>query len=52
VVSTLAGSAVGYADGDGESDRFSLPQHIAVSDGGSLLIVDAAKQRIRRIDWN
>jgi sugar lactone lactonase YvrE len=52
IVTTLAGSvAPGFADGDGASARFSLPQQIAVRPGGTLLLSDAANNRIRQIDW-
>ena len=51
-VSTLAGStAPGFADGDGATARFSLPQHIVIAADGSLLVSDAANERIRRIVW-
>jgi len=51
IVSTLAGSTVGFADGDGAAARFSLPQRIVIDAAGSLLISDAGNERIRKLIW-
>jgi hypothetical protein len=51
VLTLAGGTAVGSTDGDGASARFSLPQDIVINQDGSLLISDAANQRIRKIVW-
>ncbi len=49
VVSTLAGSTQGFADGVGRSAKFSSPCGVAIStDGTYALIADSGNQRIRR----
>jgi sugar lactone lactonase YvrE len=51
VVTTLAGSPgqSGFADGTGESARFSLPEGIAVDVTGTLYVVDGGNAAIRKI---
>lgn len=51
IVITLAGSSVGFADGDGATAKFSVPQFIEVESDSSLLVADSANNRIRRISW-
>ncbi len=52
VVNTLAGTLpAGFADGDGATARFSLPQYIAIATDGSLVVSDGANERIRKIVW-
>jgi sugar lactone lactonase YvrE len=52
IVTTLAGNVVpGFADGDAATARFSAPQDIVVRPDGTLLVSDAANNRIRQIDW-
>lgn len=53
IVTTLAGQIKpGFADGDGASAQFALPQYIVVESDNSLLISDGANNRIRRIVWD
>lgn len=49
VVSTLAGSSYGYADGTGASARFYGPNGIAVDQFGVVYVADTYNQRIRVI---
>ncbi|MCQ6956983.1 hypothetical protein [Mucilaginibacter aquariorum] len=49
VVSTFAGGAEGYADGLGESAKFSSPSGIALAPNGTLYISDNGNQRIRKV---
>lgn len=52
IVTTLAGNVVpGFADGDAATARFSAPQQIVVRPDGTLLLSDAANNRIRQITW-
>lgn len=48
VVTTLAGSSAGYADGAGTAARFNGPAGIA-SDGGSLYVAEFRGHRIRKV---
>lgn len=49
VVTTLAGSSQGYADGKGSEARFNQPQGIAMAADGSVFVADTENHRIRRI---
>ena len=49
VVSTLAGSASGYADGTGTSAQFSYPTGVAVDGAGNVYVADRNNHGIRKI---
>jgi streptogramin lyase len=49
VVTTLAGSTSGFADGIGLSARFSAPKGICIDAQGNLYIVDSNNHKIRKI---
>ena len=49
VVSTLAGSTSGYADGTGSAAKFSQPVNVAVDSSGTVYVADTSNLRIRKI---
>jgi sugar lactone lactonase YvrE len=49
VVTTLAGSTSGYADGTGSGAKFFNPIGIAVDDQGNLYVGDYSNHRIRKV---
>jgi len=49
VVSTLAGSAAGFADGKGAAAKFANPIGIALDSHGNLFVGDYSNHRIRKI---
>ncbi|MEB3196230.1 MAG: NHL repeat-containing protein [Candidatus Sericytochromatia bacterium] len=49
LVSTLAGSLMGFADGQGSAARFNTPSGLALGPDGSLYVVDLDNHRIRLI---
>jgi sugar lactone lactonase YvrE len=49
LVSTLAGSSIGSADGQGAAAQFSSPHDVAVDPSGNVYVADRDNQRIRKI---
>jgi len=49
VVSTLAGSTEGFADGTGTETRFSYPGRVAVDSSDNVFVADSGNHRIRKI---
>jgi streptogramin lyase len=50
IVTTLAGSTVGFADGTGTSARFNFPETMSIDPLGFLYVADETGQRIRKIN--
>ncbi|MFC5048424.1 cadherin domain-containing protein [Aquimarina hainanensis] len=49
IVSTLAGSSRGFADGTGANAQFYLPSGTAVDTQGNVYVTDTSNHRIRKI---
>lgn len=49
VVSTLAGSSPGFADGTGATAQFQVPAGIAVDSNGTVYVADEGNHSIRKI---
>jgi len=49
VVSTIAGGASGYADGEGLAAQFNYPSGLAIDGEGNLYVADTNNNRIRKI---
>ncbi len=52
VVTTLAGSTLGFADGIGISSQFYFPFGVAVDLSGNVFVADRDNHKIRKIDPN
>ncbi|MDR6841514.1 NHL repeat-containing protein [Pseudoxanthomonas sacheonensis] len=49
VVTTLAGFAEGFADGDGTAARFNTPSGLALDRAGNLYVADTGNHAIRKV---
>lgn len=49
VVTTLAGSTAGFADGTGAEAQFSLPYGVAIAPDGTIVVADGGNHCIRRV---
>ena len=49
VVSTFAGSTIGYQDGTGTAAKFNLPHGIGIDSNNNLYVADSNNDKIRKI---
>jgi hypothetical protein len=49
VVTTLAGSTIGYAEGTGVAAQFNSPYGVAVAGDGTVYVADPVNDRIRKV---
>jgi sugar lactone lactonase YvrE len=52
MVSTFAGSSIGYLDGSGINSQFRLPSGVTIDSEGTLYIADRENHKIRKITAN
>ena len=50
LVTTIAGSTEGYADGVGTAAKFALPRDVCMDSNGNLFVTDNSNHKIRKID--
>ncbi|MEP7372720.1 MAG: NHL repeat-containing protein [Chitinophagaceae bacterium] len=51
IVSTIAGSEEGFADGDGAVAKFNIVQGLAIDKQGNIYVADANNNRIRKLSF-